>query len=98
MVDDVLVDRSTRRDEDADARLLAPPGTTELLPRRRDGAGIAGEDGGIEAADVDAELQRVRRHDAEDLALAQALLDRASLRRQVAAAIAPDLRTRPVVL
>ena len=79
-----------RRDEDRDARALAPPGAAELLPGRRDRARIAGQDRHVERADVDAELERVRRDDAEDLAVAQAVLDRAALRRQVAAAVAAD--------
>ena len=98
MVDDVAVDRRGRRDEDRDARAAAPARPADLLPRRRDRARVAGEDRHVEPADVDAELERVRGDDAEDLAVAQAALDRPPLRRQVAAAVAADLRARPEVL
>ena len=90
VVDDVLVDRRARRDEDGDARALPPPGPPELLPGRRDRARVAREDRGVQPADVHPELERVRRDDAEDLAVAQAALDRPPLGRQVAAAIAAD--------
>ena len=76
----------------------APAGAPQLLPRARHRAGIAGEDRDVQRADVDAELQRVGGDDAEDLAVAQAALDRPALRGQVAAAIAADPRPRPEVL
>ena len=60
--------------------------------------GIAGEDGDVEPADVDAQLEGVRRDHAEDLAVAQTALDRPALGREVAAAIAADPRARPEVL
>ncbi|MFN8620495.1 MAG: hypothetical protein U0869_07105 [Chloroflexota bacterium] len=44
----------------------------------------------VQAADVDAQLQRVRAHDAQQLAAAQSALDGSPLGRQVAAAIAAD--------
>ena len=98
VVDHVLVHRRGRRDEDRDRDVLAPPGAPDLLPRGGDRAGIAGEDGDVEPADVDAELERVRAHDPEDLAAPQALLDGAPLGGQVAAAVAADPRPGPAVL
>ena len=98
MVDDVLVDRRSRGDQDRHARSLPPAGPAELLPGRRDGSRVAGKDRDIEATDVDAELERVGRDDAEDLAVAQAVLDRPSLGRQVAAAVAADAAARAVAL
>ena len=77
------------------AGLVAPARPSELLPRRGHRARVAGEDRHVEPADVDAELERVRRDDAEDLAVAQAALDRPPLGRQVAAAIAADAGPRP---
>ena len=94
MVDDVLVDGRGRGDEDGDAHRLPAAGAADLLPGRGDGAGIAGEDGGVQPADVDAELQRVGADDAEHLAVAQAPLDGPPLRGQVAAAIAAHPRPR----
>ena len=98
VADDVPVDRRARRDEDPDADPAAPPRPPDLLPRRRDGARIPGQDRHVEAADVDAELERVRRDDAEDLAVTQALLDRPPLRREVTAAIPAHSRARSEVL
>ena len=58
--------------------------------------GIAHQHRRVEAADVDAELERVRRDDAQHRPLAQPPLDLAPLERQVAAAVAADhaLRAR----
>ena len=51
-------------------RLVAPaPGAARLLPEARDRARVADEDAGVEAADVDAQLEGVRAGHAEDLAL-----------------------------
>ena len=52
--------------------------------------GIAGEDGDVQATDVDAQLQRGGAHDAQDLARPQACLDGPSFRGQVPAAVAAD--------
>ena len=98
MVDDVLVDRRARRHEDRDARALPPARPTELLPRPRHRTRIAGQDRHVQPPDVDAELERIGRDDAEDLPVAQAVLDGPALRRQVAAAVAPDAAARAVAL
>ena len=71
-------------------RSARPPCPAEALPCRGDGSRVADANDGIEIPDVDAELQRVRRHHAADRALAQASFDGAPLVRQVAAAIAED--------
>jgi len=88
VVDDVLVDGRRRSDQDRDARAQAPAGPPRLLAGGGDGARVTGEDGDVEAPDVDPELEGVRRDDAEDLAVAQPLLDGPALRGQVASAIA----------
>ena len=98
MMDDVAVNGRAGRDEDADARLATTPGPADLLPRRRDRARVTGQDRHVESADVDPELERVRRDDAEDLAVAKAALDRSPLEGQVAAAIAADPRSWTQVL
>jgi hypothetical protein len=46
---------------------------------------------------MSAQLQRVRAHDAEDVPVAQALLDRAALGGQIPAAIATDPRPGPAM-
>ncbi len=85
-----LVDRRRRADERREARACAPSGTSHLLPRAGDGAGIADADRCVQAADVDPELERVRGHHAPDAPVAQASLDRVAFVRQVAAAVATD--------
>ena len=83
--------------------------TATLVPCRRparpnccqvagDRARVAGQDRHVEAPDVDAELERVGGDDAEDLAVAQPVLDRPPLGRQVAAAVAADAAARAVAL
>ena len=89
---EVLVERRARRDEHADALGAAPPGAAEALPRGRDRARVARAHDRVELADVDPELERVRRHDAEDLAFAQPPLDVAPLLGKVAAAVGHDAR------
>jgi hypothetical protein len=98
VVDDVLVDRRRRGDEDRDARVAAPAGAADLLPRGRDGPRIASQHGHVQAADVDAQLQRVRAHDPEDVPLAQAILDRPALGGKVAAPVPSHARPRPAML
>ena len=85
-----LIDRARAGDEDRHACLAAATGATHLLPGRRDRARVTGQDRRIQAADVDAQLERIRRHHAEDLAAAQPGLDIAPLRGQVAAAVAAN--------
>ena len=55
------------------------PGAPGLLPHRRERAGEAVEHHRVEPADVDAELERVRRRDAEQLAAREVELELAPL-------------------
>ena len=73
-------------------RLVAGPaaGAAHLLPGRGDRARIADADRGVQAADVDPQLERVGGHHAAHPTVAQAALDLLALVRQVAAAIAAD--------
>ena len=74
-------------------RLLAlATGPARLLPHRGDGAGEAVEDAGVEAADVDAQLQGVGGGHAAELATEQLGLDLPPLRRQVPAPVRPHER------
>src|SRR6476619_7727648 len=98
VVDDVLVDRRPRGDQDGDARALPPARPAELLPRGRHRPWVAGEDRDIEPPDVDAELERVRGDDAKHLAVAQAVLDRPSLSGPVAAPVAANAAPRSIAL
>src|SRR5207245_11451862 len=76
---DVLGRRRLRREEERGRRGLTPSRTAGLLPRRGHGAGIAKEYGRLKRPDVEAELERVRGHDATDRAVSQPALDRAAL-------------------
>jgi hypothetical protein len=78
---------------------LATSTATDVLelPGRGHAARVAEEHGGVEAADVDPQLERVGGHDPQHRALAQPPLDLTPLQRQVAAAVAADdaLRAGP---
>src|SRR5581483_2725345 len=63
--------------------VTAAAGASPLLAEAGDRSREADRDGGVEIADVDPELERVRRGDAEELALDEAPLDLASLLRRV---------------
>ena len=81
-----LVERVLARDEDGDA-VSAAPRAAPLLAQRRDRAGERDRDRAVERADVDPELERVGRGDAEQLAGHQPPLDLAPLRGRVAGAV-----------
>ena len=95
---DVPVEGSGARDEDGHADLLPSAGPADLLPGPGDGARIAGDDRHVEPPDVDAQLQGGGAHDAQDLPGAQAGLDGAPLRRQVAAPVAAHAVDGPAAL
>ena len=63
-----LIERRAGRDQHRRRGFGAPPGPARLLPHRGDRSRVAGQDRGVQVADVDAELERVRGHDAERLA------------------------------
>ena len=88
---EVLVERVLARDEHGEP-VAAPAGPAPLLAQARDGPGEADRDGAVEQADVDAELERVRRGDAEQLALHQPALDLAPLRGGVPGAVGREAR------
>ena len=98
VLDHVLVQRVAARDEERHGCPVPPAGPARLLPGAGDRARIAVDDARLQLADVDAELQRVRADDAEDLAAAQAPLDLPPLLRQIAAAVAADRFAAQLVL
>ena len=66
-----------------------PSGTAEPLHQRGDGARVSGADDRVEIADVDSQLERVRRDDGEESpARRRRSMSRRSL-GQIAAAVAP---------
>ena len=90
---EVLVERVLRGDEHREA-VLAAAGASPLLAQARDRAGEADRDRAVEVADVDPELERVGRGDAEQLALDEPPLDLAALLRRVAGAVRGEPRCR----
>ncbi len=72
---------------------LAASRATPLLPERGDRPRKADGDRAVEPADVDAELERVGRCDAEQLAVRQPSLDLATLSRRVTGAIGGQPRS-----
>ena len=87
MVDQVGVQRVVARHHHAECVARAAPGAADLLPQRGPGAGEAGEQHGVEPADVDAELEGVGGGEPEQPPGAQGLLQLAALLGQVAAAV-----------
>ena len=86
-----LVERVLARDEHREA-VAAAAGPAPLLAQRGDRAGEAHRDRAVELADVDSELERVRRRDAEELALHKPPLDLTPLRGRVAGAVGSEPR------
>ena len=74
-----LVELVVARDEHRDRAPAGAPGAAGLLPHRRERAREAVEDHRVETADVDAELERVRRRDAEQPPARDVELERAPL-------------------
>lgn len=57
MVDEEGVQRVVAGHQDGQGALAGAPGAARLLPQRRSGTGVAGDDDGIQAGDVDAEFE-----------------------------------------
>ena len=88
---EVLVERVLAGDEDGEP-VPAAAGAAPLLAQARNRSREADRDDRVEHADVDAELERVRRADSEQLAGEEALLDLAPLRGRVAGAVRREAR------
>ena len=76
---------------------IGAPRAPRLLPHRRQRSREAVEHHRIEAADVDAQLERVRGGDAEEAAAREVELELASLRREIAGAVRGDARAEPAL-
>ena len=90
MVHEVLVERVVLGHQDRERVGVATARTAGLLPHRCARAGIAGEHGGVERADVDPELERVRGRDRQQFAVRQLALDRPAVLRQIAGSVRLD--------
>ena len=84
-----LVERVLARDVDGEPAAAAA-GAAPLLSQRCHRPRERHADGGVERADVDAELERVGGHDAEQLARDELVLELAPLLRGVAGAVGRD--------
>ena len=91
-----LVERVVARDEDREPA-LASAGATPLLSQRCDRSREPDRDRAVEEADVDPELERVRRRHAEELTLDETPLDLAALLGGVPGAVRSEpIRRRDV--
>ena len=88
--DQVGVERVVLGDQHPERVLRATAGPPDLLPERRPGPGEAGDEHGVEPADVDAELEGVGRGQPDQVAAAQRRLERPALLGEVAAAVGRD--------
>ena len=91
VVDQIGVERVIAGHQHRQGVLRPPPGTPDLLPERRPGPGEAGHQHGVQAADVDAELERVGGGQPDQPSAAQVLLDGPALLGEVAPAVRRDL-------
>ncbi len=89
-VDEIGVERVVAGHEDPQCVLGATPGPADLLPEGGPGAGEAGDQHGVEPADVDAELEGVGRGEAHQVTPAQGGLEGAALLGEVAPAVGRD--------
>ena len=87
-----LVDRIARRNQHGQRQIATPPCPPEPLPKPGHRPRIPSAHDGIERADVDAELERVRRHDTSDLALSERRLNAPPGLRQIATSIRMNRR------
>ena len=92
MGDEVGVERVVASDQDPERVVGTSAGPADLLPERRTRAREAGQQHGVEAADVDAELEGVGGRQPGQLAGPELALQLAALLGQVAAAVGRDLR------
>jgi hypothetical protein len=95
MVYEIGVQRVVARDQDGQRLVAIAPGAPGLLPQRRAGAGPAADDHGVQPDKVDAELQRIGRGEAEQLAGVEGGLQLAPLLAQVATPVGGDPRAQP---
>jgi hypothetical protein len=90
MVHEVGVQRIVAGDEDDQCTEALASGSAGLLPQRGQRAGEAGQHDGVQAGDVDPELERVGRRDAEQRPVRQRGLQGATFLRQVSGPVGGD--------
>lgn len=90
MVDEEGVQRVVAGHQDGQGALPGASGPAGLLPQRRPGAGIAGNDDGIQARDIDAELEGGGGGQAQQPAGVQGVLQGAAFLGEVSPAVGGD--------
>jgi hypothetical protein len=92
---EVLIEWIVLRDQHRQ-RLVAPTaGAPGLLPHRGAGSRVAGQHRRVEGPDVDAELERVRGRDRDEVAVRELLLDLPAVLGEVAGSVGPDRSRAP---
>ena len=87
---DELIQRGAGPHEDGERQVAPPPSPPHLLPGAGDRAGVSHQDRRRELADIDAELEGVRRRDGAHRAAAQARLDPPPLAREIPGPVPGD--------
>lgn len=90
MVDEEGVQRVVAGHQDGQGALAGASGAARLLPQRRPGAGIARDDDGVQAGDVDAEFEGGGGGQAEKPAGVQGAFQGAALLGEIAPAVGGD--------
>src|SRR5262249_13659050 len=88
--DDELVERGAAGHHDGRRSARSPSGAAGALPGGRNRPWIARQDGDVERADIDAQLESVRGDDSPDGTVTKALLDLTTVVGQIAAPVATD--------
>ena len=91
MAHKILVQRIVHADQEAEGFLFAPPAAPGLLPGAGDAAGIAGQHGSFQVADIDAHFQGGGGHHPHQFAAEKLFLDLAAVLGQVTGAVGLDL-------
>lgn len=90
VVDEEGVQRVVAGDEDGQRSLSGTAGAARLLPERGAGAGVAGDDDGVEAGDVDAEFEGGGGGEAEEFAGVQGAFQGAAFLGEITAPVGGD--------
>ncbi len=85
-----LVERIVQPNENGERIIRAATGAPRLLPQTRNRARIADEHGRVEVANVNPQLQCIRRRHAEQIALEQPGFDLAPFVGEIAGAVGTD--------
>ncbi len=87
--DQVLIERLVLRDENRKGLIGPPSSSARLLPEARDGSRVPHDEASLHAADVDPQLQGVRRGDPQQLAREELSLDLPPVLGDVPAPVRP---------